>query len=147
MLTLVTGPKHGYVATRTPCARDDSGNTTTKLARLNPRHGRILRVQVNIAIFYILYSDKPGECGKLRLFALHSLRGFAACLPLRGFAACLPLRGFAACVFPAPIVNTRFVWTARYDTRPLRCFAATRPNVTNVTRITSSSNKQTAHCG
>ena len=29
-----------------------------------------------------------------------------------------PLRGFAACVFPAPLVNTRFVWTwvnARYD--------------------------------
>ena len=27
-----------------------------------------LRVQMNIAIFYILYSDKPGECGKVRLF-------------------------------------------------------------------------------
>ena len=25
---------------------------------------------MNIAIFYILYSDKPDECGKLRLFAL-----------------------------------------------------------------------------
>ena len=28
--------------------------------------------------------------------------------------AASPLRGFAACVFPTPLVNTRFVWTASY---------------------------------